>query len=228
MKIQQLNYPAKSHRKSVKIPKPSPSLAELFGIMLGDGGINNPWQANITLNAIRDREYSRYVMDLWERLFGIVPAVRKRKTREALVVSLASTTVVDFLGEMGLPRGNKLAQGLSIPAWIMEDRGYRIACLRGLMDTDGCLYIHRHRLGARTYRNIGLCFTSHAHKMMLQVASILSECGIVPHVSGGGRRIYLYSQDAVKKYLDVVGTSNPRLERVYVDWKSSRANQSAS
>lgn len=223
--MQGLKYPKKSHRKTVLIPKPSVRLAEFFGIMLGDGGINNAWQANITLNAIADRKYSLYVVDLCKHLFGIVPAVRKRKTREALVISLASTTVVDFLVDRGLLRGNKIAQGLAIPAWIMKNRSYRIACLRGLMDTDGCLYIHRHRIGGHTYKNIGLCFSSYAPKMIGQVARIFSESDIVPHVSGEGRKIYLYSQEAVKKYLDIIGTSNPRLESVYLEWKSTRASR---
>ncbi len=220
--VHELIYPKKSHRKTVLIPKQSPQLAEFFGIMLGDGGISNSWQANITLNAIADKDYAVYVVRLCEHLFGVVPAVRKRKTREALVISLASTTVVDFLVERGLPRGNKLAAGLAIPQWIMKRSRFRGACLRGLMDTDGGLYIHRHRVGGHTYRNIGLCFSSYSPALIGQVAHIFSECGIVPHVSGEGRKIYLYSEEAVKKYLAIVGTSNHRLERVYVEWKGAR------
>lgn len=217
-----LKYPKRSHRKPVTIPKQSAQLAEFFGIMLGDGGINNAWQANITLNAIADKDYAKHVVQLCGDLFKVLPAIRKRKTRETLVISLASTTIVDFLVEKGLLRGNKLAGGLAIPQWIMRERRYRIACLRGLVDTDGCLYVHRHSMGGRMYGNIGLCFTSYAPEMMGQVVSIFSECGIVPHVSGGGRKIYLYSQEAVKKYLDVIGTSNARLERVFQEWRGSR------
>ena len=104
----------------------------------------------------------------------------------------------------------------------MKNREYRIACLRGLMDTDGCLYIHRHRVAGRTYKNIGLCFSSYAPEMIGQVVTIFSECGIVSHVSGEGRKIYPYSQEAVKRYLDIIGTSNPRLGRMYLEWKGAR------
>lgn len=106
--VSQLNHPDKSHRKLVSLPKYSVQLAEFFGLMIGDGGINNPWQANITLNAIKDREYAAYISKLCKALFNIAPAIRKRKERQALVISLASTTVVDFLVMNGLPRGNKL------------------------------------------------------------------------------------------------------------------------
>lgn len=50
--VQELRYPEKSHRKKVTIPKYSQNLAEFFGIMIGDGGVNNTWQANISVNAV--------------------------------------------------------------------------------------------------------------------------------------------------------------------------------
>ncbi|OGZ94115.1 MAG: hypothetical protein A2131_01915 [Candidatus Sungbacteria bacterium GWC2_49_10] len=87
-----LTYPKKSHRKTVIIPKRSSQLAEFFGAMLGDGGINNPWQANITLNALADREYAVHVVRLCVHLFEVFPAIRKRKTREALIHAQNSPT----------------------------------------------------------------------------------------------------------------------------------------
>ncbi|MEK7140843.1 MAG: hypothetical protein AAB815_03600 [Patescibacteria group bacterium] len=160
--IHTLKYPKKSHRKKVTLPKYSVYLAEFFGIMLGDGGINNPWQANITLNAVKDDEYAKYVFGLCKKLFGVEPAIRKRKTTNALVISLASMSVVNFLVVNGLPRGNKLKAGLKIPKWILRKRSYRKACIRGLVDTDGCMFVHVHRVRGKTYRNIGLSFTSYS------------------------------------------------------------------
>lgn len=213
--IATLSHPKKSHRKKVAIPKRSPLLAEFFGIMLGDGGINNTWQANVTLNSEADAEYGLYVVHLCECLFSVTPAVRKRRERKALVISLASTTVVDFLVKNGLPRGNKLQNGLAIPDWILSRRTYRIACVRGLVDTDGCLYIHRHTVGKKQYRNIGLCFTSFSPELIAQVAATFEELGIIPHISGKGRHIYLYRKEAVGRYLKVFGTSNKRIRSVY-------------
>ncbi len=187
--------------------------------MLGDGGINNDWQANITLNSKADATYSKYVATLCYRIFGIHPAIRKRKERKTLVVSLSSTAVVDFLVGNGLPRGNKLKHGLEIPEWILCQRIYRRQCVRGLMDTDGCLYVHRHNVLNREYRNIGLCFTSHSLKLIGQVAAVLEEFRITPHITDEGRRIYLYSGEAVTKYMRTFGTSNDRIGSVYKEWR---------
>ncbi|MBI2030491.1 hypothetical protein HYT05_02615 [Candidatus Kaiserbacteria bacterium] len=87
------------------------------------------------------------------------------------------------------------------------------------MDTDGGLYIHKHTISQKVYRNIGLCFTSYSPKLIGQVATIFEEFGIMPHISGTGRNIYLYSERDVSKYLDIFGTSNRRILSVYEKWR---------
>lgn len=221
--VSQLKHPDKSHRKIVSLPKYSVQLAEFFGLMMGDGGINNPWQANITLNAIKDRKYALYILKLCDALFGIAPAMRKRKEKQALVISLASTTVVDFLVDNGLPRGNKLRSGLRMPGWILAKKSYRVACVRGLMDTDGCLFVHKHKVAGKNYNNLGLCFTSYSVELVGQVAAVFKECGITPHISSQGRRIYLYRAGAVAKYLKIFSTSNERVSSVFHKWRGARA-----
>lgn len=219
--IRLLKYPKKSHRKRVILPKRSIALAEFFGIMIGDGGINNPWQANITINAVADAAYADYVSKLCGRLFGVLPAVRKRKGRQALVISLASTSIVDFLVERGLARGDKLKSGLRIPKWILKKKEYQKACVRGLIDTDGCVFVHTHKVRGRVYKNIGLTFTSNSPELIFQTASILEKFDIIPHITKRGKDIYLYQADTVAKYLKIFGTSNERIESVYKKWKGA-------
>ena len=221
--IRTLEYPQKSHRKQVIMPKYSAQLAEFFGIMIGDGGINNPWQANITLNSIKDGQYAEYVSSLCKKLFSITPATRKRKTKNALVVSLASTSVVDFLVANGLIRGNKIKTGLRIPKWILGKPVYKKACVRGLIDTDGCMFVHVHKVADKIYRNIGLSFSSYSPELIFQVADTLAESGIIPHISKRGRDIYLYQENAVLEYLKIFGTSNERIGSVYKKWRDARA-----
>ncbi len=217
-----LKYPKKSHRKKAILPKYSTALAEFFGIMIGDGGINNPWQANISLNSIKDAKYSEYVCSLCYKLFGIVPVVRKRKTRNTLVLSLASTSVVDFLVRQGLVRGNKLKSGLKIPEWILEKSSYKRACVRGLVDTDGCIFVHTHKVGAKVYHNIGLSFRSLSPHLIYQMAEIFAEFRIMPHITKRGQDICLYQESAVIEYLKSFGSSNERLRSVYKKWRDAR------
>jgi hypothetical protein len=109
--IDLLKYPKKSHRKEIIIPEHSIELAEFFGIMMGDGGIGNPWQATITLNSVADLKYSVFVMTLGEKLFGVNPKVRKRKNQQALSITFSSISLIDFLVSEGLLRGDKIRGG---------------------------------------------------------------------------------------------------------------------
>ncbi len=220
--ISALKYPKKSHRKKVVLPKYSESLAEFFGIMMGDGGINNEWQATITVNSIADAAYAGYISVLCKKLFDIYPVLRKRKEKNALVISLASTSIVDFLVKNGLPRGNKLKNGLSIPRWILQKPSFQKACVRGLIDTDGCIYTHTHRVKGKEYKNIGLTFTSYDPNLIFQVADIFEKFGIMPHITKRGRDIYLYQAESVLKFLMVFGTSNDRIRSVYNEWKQGK------
>ena len=217
-----LKFPQNSHRKKVVLPKHSTMLAEFFGIMIGDGGINNPWQANITLNSIKDKEYSKYVYNICNKLFRVFPAIRQRKNKNALIVSLAGTSIVDFLVDNGLIRGNKLKNGLKIPDWILTKKAYKVACVRGLVDTDGCIFVHTHKISGKEYRNISLSFASYSPKLISQVLDILAEFGILGHISKKGKEISLYQEGDIKRYLEIFGTSNDRIKSVYNKWRDAR------
>lgn len=219
--LDSLEYPRKSHRKKVLLPEPSIHLAEFFGIMLGDGGINNPWQANITLNAVKDYEYSLYVKRLIKRLFAITPTSFIYKTRKAVRILINGTSIVDFLVSKGLPRGNKLKAGLKIPQWILHKAEYRRAVVRGLIDTDGCIFIHIHTVAGKIYRNIGLTFSSRSPELIYQVAAVFEKSGIMPHISARGTDIYLYRKEAVEQYLQIFGSSNKRISSVYKKWRGA-------
>lgn len=220
--VSRLKYPRKSHRKEIVLPKESDELAEFLGIMMGDGGINNLWQANITLNSEKDAKYAGYVTKLCKKLFGILPAVRKRKTTKALVISLASTSVVDFLVSQGLPRGNKIKNGIRIPNWILRKKSYQKFCLRGLIDTDGCVYTHSHRICGKIYKNIGLSFSSLSPELILYVITTLEKFGIKAYITRRGTEVCIYQEDFIAKYLKIIGTSNRRIESVYKQWRDAR------
>lgn len=198
-----LEHPKKSHRKVIEIPSESACLAEFIGIEFGDGGIGNPWQVVITVNSEQDKKYAGYVVNLIEKLFGLEPRVWKRKGKKALLIVSSSTSLVDFLVSKGVVRGNKIAQNFDVPEWISGRSTYERAFVRGLIDTDGCLFIHRHSLNGVLYRNIGLCFYSGSRRLLSSVAEIFRKNHIEPHISG--KKIYLYKDASkwVEKIIDI-------------------------
>lgn len=221
MNVSLLKYPKKSHRKSIRIPRNSALLAEFLGIEFGDGGIGNSWQVIITLNAISDAEYSQYVVKLINKLFGVGVVVRKRKNENTLQLVSSSTSLVDFLVTKSAVRGNKVKQHFDVPDWVRKNMKYEKAFVRGLVDTDGCLYIHRHTIKGITYKNIGFCFTSGSQNLLNSVANILSKFKIKPHITDNGKRIYLYGAKAIVNYLETFGSSNPRITNTYKIWRGA-------
>ena len=69
-------------------PTKSVDLAEFVGIMLGDGNIGR-LQISISLNSIKDADYSLFVSGLCNKLFGSYPKIMKKKA----VTLCVSTTM---------------------------------------------------------------------------------------------------------------------------------------
>lgn len=220
MELNFLKYPKKSHRKPISIPQESADLAELMGIEFGDGGIGNPWQMIITLNADKDGEYGLYIKKMIHRLFGIEAVFRKRGERTLQIVS-TSTSLVDFLVSRGAVRGNKIKKNFDIPNWILASTDYEKAFVRGLVDTDGGLYIHRHVVRGANYKNIGFCFTSYSRNLLYSVSDIFRKFGIEPHIAAKGSQINLYGQSSISKYLSIFNSNNPRITNLFKEWRGA-------
>jgi hypothetical protein len=216
-----LKYPRKSHRKPIDLPPDSPLLAEFMGILAGDGGVNNEWQLAITVNSIADHEYANYIAGAINRLFGIEPSLLERE-RHTLRIICNSAALIDFVVEKGFTRGHKVRLQITFPSWVNKNNGYKRAFVRGLVDTDGCMFIHKHKVGKKEYKNIGLTFSSHAAELIRGVSTSLRNNGIKPHLSRNGRSIYLYKEESVVKYLSIFGSSNPRITRKYEEWRGVR------
>jgi intein/homing endonuclease len=221
MELELLTYPRKSHRKSVSLPLESKELAELLGIIYGDGAIGNNWQLVISLNSIKDAHYAGYVSTLIEQLFSISPVVRKRPNQNTLVVVLTSTTIIDYLVQKGAVRGRKLSSQHTIPEWIYRKEEFLKYFIRGLVDTDGCIYLHRHRIKEKNYVNIGLCFTNYSQELTASIAEVIKNNNIKAYVTDHGKRIYLYSASAVESYLLEFGSSNKRILDKYNEWRDA-------
>ena len=200
-------------RKSIQIPPRSEELAEFIGVFLGDGGFRNAWQLTISFNQKADREYATFIQGLVRQLFELKVTWSIRERWGAGDLLMSSTALVEFLEEMGLRRGRKVTSITGVPAWIEAALAYRTACLRGLMDTDGCVYQHRYRINGRWYAYPKLCFAGVIPSLCQFVERTLQELGIPAYATQGGQRVFVHSLTAVRRYFEVVGTHNPRYWR---------------
>jgi len=63
----------------------------------------------------------------------------KPKHKELIHLRIHSMLLVQELERLGLKCGNKVTQQVGVPNWIQNNTSYTIACVRGLIDTDGYL-----------------------------------------------------------------------------------------
>lgn len=183
--------------------KPSEKLAELFGIILGDGSISNT-QIKISLDRVSDKRYISFVAELVKMTLGEEPSKFNRESTVELYLS--GVELVKLLEKNGLERGNKVAHQVKIPEWIMKNQKYSRACLRGLFDTDGGIYIHKH--GGGRWNNLGWCFTNHSLPLVTGVKKILLSNKIKPR--GDKRKVFLYAVPEIRKFMNIIGSSNPK------------------
>jgi len=50
---------------------------------------------------------------------------------------------------IGLVLGNKVKQQIDIPEWIKSNNNFSLACVRGIIDTDGCFYTNSHYINSK-------------------------------------------------------------------------------
>ncbi len=199
-------------RKTIHIPLKCEQLAELVGILLGDGGIaKSGLQVAVSFHAQEELPYTRFVASLMMELFGLTSSLKMRNENLCEVV-VSSVALVEFLESIGLQRGNKVRHQVGVPEWIFSTESYVKACLRGLIDTDGSVYPETKVHKGREYRYVNISFFSASAPLCKGVKRMLKMLGFSP--TSPGKSIYLRRQAEVHRYFKVVGThNNQRWER---------------
>lgn len=195
--------------KLISLPAPSAELAELFGIFFGDGHVG-AYQASVTLHSETDKEYGNYVSSLIEKQFSVRSVTRKKQGCNAIEIVISSKAFVRFLTTKGMPSGNKIRNGLSIPKWIMAKKRYLKAFLRGLFDTDGCIYLDKHTAKGVAYYHLGWTITSHSDTLIIDLQTALKSLGFCPTNSKNQHSVFLRRHQEIVRYFKIIDSYNPK------------------
>jgi intein/homing endonuclease len=197
-----------------KKPRFSAELAEFVGILLGDGGMTK-YQIIISLNSKDEKEYSEFVLSLAKKLFDVYVSTYHRKEMSVIMVRISRSGIIRFcVDKLGLKTGNKIKQQVDIPNWIKRNRRFSIACIRGLVDTDGCLFNHNYKVNGKLYSYKKLAFTSFSAPLRRSVFRVLKSLGMNPRLDR--KDIRLESEEDVRRYFSIVGTHNRKLLNKYL------------
>ncbi len=204
------NHPILNNPLPINQPIKSEELAEFVGIILGDGGITKN-QVTITLHHVDDEKYGKFIIKLIKKLFSVNPSIYHKPKYSVNNIVISRIKLVKLLTEkLGLKIGNKIRQQIDIPRWIKANKNYQIACIRGLMDTDGCLVIHKYKVNRKQYCYKKLDFCSASKPLIKSIMKMLKVFDFSPRLSHNGRNVWIDGQEEVKRYFQLIGSNNPK------------------
>lgn len=205
--------------KEIKIPAKSNELAEFIGIMLGDGNVQSFVRSKkiatymVRVAGNRTDEYGYitvYVADLIRSLFGVQPKLEKvYANRLSLVVH--SKSLVAYFTSQGLKPGNKIDNQVTIPEWIFQNKEFLKACVRGLIDTDGSIYM------AGKWPQI--CFKNHNLYLLRDFRKALISLGYYAS-KVTWNKVYISRKSDIQKFYKEIGFSNSKNTRRYLEFFS--------
>ena len=175
------------------------NLAELIGIILGDGNLNkHPRTENlrITCNS-SERGYIKHISNLITKVFYKTPSMRKRNDENAVSIDLYQCKISERLG---LPCGNKIKNNVRIPCWIISNKNYMYRCLKGLFETDGCFHEDKDN-----YTCV-IEFKNNSGKLRGDVYSALSKFGFNPQL--GSNYVRLARKNEVYRFKEQIDFRN--------------------
>jgi DNA-binding transcriptional regulator WhiA len=129
-----------------KILNPNKKLQSyVIGLALGDGNLRNPNGRAVRLRITCDKKYPFLIQKIKNSIQNLLPSNKVsivNRHQNYLDVSCFSNKWPEILGWQA-NKGPKFKQSVSIPKWIKQNKNYTINCLRGLLETDGTIYLDR-------------------------------------------------------------------------------------
>ena len=205
------------------------SLAELTGVVIGDGNIwtdGKSCRVDINGDPKFDTKYFDFLSRIIEREFD--GKTRFQVRPHELVLRTNSKRVFDFLTkELGLPYGAGKGKKVTIPTRILFSNWSVLSCcIRGIADTDGSLFFAKKKGYRDDYPSIEISTTSEAlaedlKKILESKAFRVGFRKQVREKWGWSTRyiISLYGEKMLEKWMKEIGFSNPRRIQKFCTWK---------
>ena len=196
--------------------KITPEIAEIVGIYIGDGHIyrkGNKFQIGFTGNPITDVELFERLVELIKKEFGKYATFKVRAN--GLRMAFRSKEISDFLiKKLRLIYGKGKSEKIIIPEEIANTRDLAKHTIRGIMDTDGTVFVSKK---PRVERYPTMEITTNSLNLANQLRTILlnqnfrvgnirkSTSKLSKHPA---YRVPLYGKENIRKWLRKIGFSN--------------------
>ncbi len=190
--------------KKVKKVKMDQNLAEIFGVLNGDGHLSKEKYEICVVGDLKEKEYFIYLKELFEKKFKLKFNLRREKS--AFKLRCYSKGLWEELTKnYGLPKGNKLGK-LEIPKEVKENKEYLKRYFKGLHDTDGSFYIRREKDPVVQITNAEESYLNSCKEHLLKIGFKFSK---------GQQRIFLYGKENISRFFKEVKPSNTKHLKKY-------------
>ncbi len=184
-------------------------LCELIGSIIGDGNIydKRPYYVEITGHPREDLLYFGQLLEIIKKELSYDAKIKN--ISGAIRIRINNKTFVNYLKTIGIPSGKGKFKKVRVPDRIIKKSGkYLISCIRGIFDTDGCVFFDKRK----TYKNPYIRITLHMFngKLLFQISKILNDLGIKNTIPINEQFLYINGKDNVKKFLKTIGFHNHR------------------
>jgi len=209
---------SKGSLKQIRIPKRCKELAELIGIILGDGNIFSYKEGKkIGVYSVRiagdnrlDKDYHiKYIRPIFKELFNLEPKIQSFPKNNERFVSLYSRELVCYFNDIGLKPGNKIMNKNSIPSWIFNDKRFLRCCIRGLIDTDGSIF----RMSRKDPNLLRINFKNFNQNLLRDSRKAFVMLGFHPSKIICNNVFYISRKADIVKYIKEIGFSNQRHQK---------------
>lgn len=170
-------------------------LAELIGLILGDGNISRFPRTEclrIVINS-RDTALVARTAALVEKVLKKSPHVAKRRHYHAMNITVYQS---HLSARLGIPSGARAKAHLTVPLWIDQDTGFIKRFLRGLYEAEGSHNVH---LPTYTHK----FQFSNANPYLLQmVHQLVKQLGFHPHLSP--KQVQVSRREEVQNLINLI------------------------
>jgi DNA-binding transcriptional regulator WhiA len=200
-----------------EVKETNENLAELLGILAGDGHLSNiNHEISVTCHRKDDKEYIlNHVSRLFRDLFEVNVKIKEQDHNNTIKSVVNSKMLSLFLtSKFKIPKGKKKGS-LRIPKQILKRKKLLRSYIRGLFDTDGSFYLRRKT-------SMVVSIASRDPPYLDEVKQALMFLGYNPSVSG--KNLYIYRQEQIKRFFEEIGSSNKKHKNKYDNFINRMSN----
>ena len=204
------------------------NIQEFIGIIIGDGHIVyskkiRAYRLEIYGNFKDDQLFFNEISKFMQDKFGVFPKIVKKISKLGVGLKLYIDNkkfVEKVINEFNLPSGNKTFT-VKIPEKFLDWK-YSKHILRGIFESDGCLYFSKSKVFKYpTYPRIEI--RSSSPELVKQIVNILKPKGykiqtLKPN-KGKTYKVYLSGSEMLEKWITEIGFSNIKNITKYLFWK---------